>query len=119
MVEAILRENVRLYTQSDTPRGCLIVLAGFTYAEQNTAARDLLADLRRSDRENLAQRFERAIADGDLPPESDTQALANFVLTVLHGMSIHARDGADRGQLTRTVDIAMTAWDHLTSPATA
>lgn len=117
VVEAILRENVRLYTRSDTPRGCLIVLAGITYSEQNTAVRDLLADLRRSDRENLTQRFERAIADDELPPESDTQALANFVLTVLHGMSIHARDGADRDQLTRTVDLAMTAWDHFTSPA--
>lgn len=117
VVEAILRSNADLYTRPDAPRGCLVVLAGITYAERDTAARDLLADLRRSDRAHLTQRFDRAIADGELPAGVDAGELANSVLTVLHGMAIHARDGATLHQLTRTVDHAMQAWDHLTSPA--
>lgn len=115
VVHAILRANAQLYTRPDTPRGCLIVLGGFTYTPKNTAARDILADLRRTDRERLKQRFEQAIAEGELQTGADAEALAHFVLSVLHGMSIDARDGATRAQLDRTVDLTMTAWDHLTS----
>lgn len=115
VVEDVLRANARLYTRPDTPRGCLIVLGGFTYTEKNSAARDILADLRRTDRRRLQQRFADAIAVGELPEGTDAEALAHFVLSVLHGMSIHARDGATREELERTVALTMKAWDRLTS----
>ncbi|MGJ3509176.1 TetR/AcrR family transcriptional regulator [Enemella sp. A6] len=115
VVEAILRANVELYTRDDTPRGCLVVLSGFTYTEENAAVRDLLADLRRADRLKLRSRFEEAVVAGELDVDADPEALANFVVTVLHGLSVHARDGGSRDQLARTTDLAMAAWDHLTA----
>ncbi len=42
------------------------------------------------------QRFDRAVAEGELPPGTDTCALARFFGTVLQGMTIQARDEGRR-----------------------
>jgi AcrR family transcriptional regulator len=112
-VEATLRDNARLYTAESTPRGCMVVLAGITYTPSDAPIRDLLADLRDRDRQTLRERLERAIIDGELPSHVDGQALTGFVITILHGLSIQARDGASTGDLESVVDCAMEAWDHL------
>lgn len=113
-VEAMLRDNARLYADPATPRGCLIVLAGTNYTPTSAPVKDLLSELRRRDREELEHRVERAIADGELPSRLDPVALARFVITLLHGLSVQARDGASSQQLDAVVDHAMRSWDHLT-----
>lgn len=110
-VEVMLRENARLYTDPTTPRGCLIVLAATTAAPASAPIRDLLTDLRYRDRRDLRARLERAITDGDLPPSTDVGALTAFMITVLHGLSIQARDGASAHDLNVVVDYAMRVWD--------
>jgi AcrR family transcriptional regulator len=110
-VVATLRENARAYTDPSTPRGCLIVLAATTYTPNSAAIRDLLADLRAQDRRQLQRRLDRAVAEGELPASVNTSALATFVMTVLHGLSIQARDGADAAALDAAIDVALLAWD--------
>jgi AcrR family transcriptional regulator len=111
-VEEMLRENARLYTDPSTPRGCMIVLAGITYTPADASIRDLLTDLRDQDRRLLRQRIERAVSDGELPADADPAALTGFVITVLHGLSLQARDDASRADLDTVIDYAMRAWDH-------
>lgn len=112
-VEAMLRENARLYTDPATPHGCLIVLAGTTYTPTSAPIRDLLADLRQRDRTDLQHRLQRGIRDGDLPAGTDAAALATFAITILYGLSVQARDGASAPDLNTVVDHAMRSWDHL------
>jgi hypothetical protein len=95
----------------------LIVLAATTYTPSSVAIRDLLAGLRDQDRHHLQRRLDRAVAEGELPPSVDTSALATFVMTVLHGLSIQARDGADAATLDAAIDVAMLAWDQSVEPA--
>jgi AcrR family transcriptional regulator len=116
-VEAMLRDNARAYTNPSTPRGCLIVLAATTAAPSSSAIRDLLADLRRQDRLQVRRRLVRAIRDRELPASTDASTLADFAITVLHGLSIQARDGASRQALDAVVDVAMLAWDELIAQA--
>jgi AcrR family transcriptional regulator len=111
-VEAMLRDNARSYTDPDSPRGCLIVLSATTYTPSSTGVRDLLTDLRDRDRRDLRTRLDRAVTEGELAVTVDTAALAAFVMTVLHGLSIQARDGASADALEAVVDLAMLAWDH-------
>jgi len=110
-VEAMLRDNARSYTDPATPRGCLIVLSATTCAPSSTGIRDLLTNLRDQDRHAVRMRLERAVTEGELPGSVDTAALAAFVLTVLHGLSIQARDGASADALDAVVDLSMLAWD--------
>ncbi|MCP9624306.1 TetR/AcrR family transcriptional regulator [Nocardia otitidiscaviarum] len=109
-IEAMLRDNARSYTTPGSPRGCMVVLAGSTYTTRNTAVRDFLIDMRRCTTEDIRRRLERGVADGDLPPDTDIDALAAFYATVLYGLSIQARDGVDDRELQRSIDTAMAAW---------
>jgi hypothetical protein len=78
--------------------------------------RELLADNRRQSLSAVAQRIERGIEDGDVPPGTDAETVAGFYVTVLQGLSIQARDGASCAALHAVVDGAMTAWDTLVRP---
>ena len=40
-------------------------------------------------------------------------ALAAYYTTVLHGLSIQARDGASRKTLASVVECAMSVWDQM------
>lgn len=113
-IEALLRDNAANYTAPGTPRGCMIVLSANTYTPESEPVRDLLTDLRDRDKQDLRERLDRAVRDGELPASADTGALTDFVMTVLHGLSIQARDGADLDTLKAVIDIAMRAWDNET-----
>jgi AcrR family transcriptional regulator len=112
-VEAMLRGNADAYAAPEKPGGCMIVLAGTLGTPENEGVRDYLADCRRDGLDALRRRLERGVAEGDLPPGTDTAALAAFYTTVLQGLSIQARDGASRATLAAIVDCAMAAWDTL------
>jgi AcrR family transcriptional regulator len=115
-VEALLRANVLAYTDSDRPTGCMIVLAATTYTPSTAGIRDFLAEQRRSATAAVRDRFARGQADGDVPPGADIDALAAYVSTVQFGMSLQARDGATRDELSAVVDRAMVAVEHLVRP---
>ncbi|MGV0781925.1 TetR/AcrR family transcriptional regulator [Mycolicibacterium sp. XJ775] len=110
-VEAMLRDSVRQYADPDSPPGCLIVLAGIAYSTETETLRDLLKRYRDEDRAQLQARIRAAVADGELPADVDPQRLASFLITVLHGLSIQARDGTSRAGMDAAVDLAMLAWD--------
>jgi AcrR family transcriptional regulator len=112
-VAGLLRAGALAYTDPDKPNGCMIVLAATTYTPKTEGIRDYLAEERRSSTEALRERLERGVADGDLSPEVDTGMLAGYVSTVLHGMSVQARDGVGREELLAVADAAMAAWDRL------
>jgi AcrR family transcriptional regulator len=112
-IEAMLRDNVEAYADPATPNGCMIVLAATVGAVANAGVRDLLADNRRQSLSAVAERIERGVDDGDVPPGTDADAVAGFYVTVLQGLSIQARDGASRDTLHAVVDGAMAVWDTL------
>ncbi|NUS92213.1 MAG: TetR/AcrR family transcriptional regulator [Nocardia sp.] len=115
-VAAMLRERVDANLDPETPLGCMVVLAATYVTPDNAHVRDLLAELRAADRAELLGRLERGIADGDLAPDADLEAIASFYLTVLHGLAIRIRDGCTRADAQRVVDNAMYAWDNVAAP---
>jgi hypothetical protein len=72
---------------------------------------------RRADHAALRRRLSRAQAEGDLPPDADPGALAQFVTTFIDGIAVQASGGASRAQLRRAADIALRAWPTSASPA--
>ena len=69
-----------------------------------------LQDRRRSGKDAIVRRLQRAKRTGDLPADSEPRALADYLDLVLRGMSSKARDGATRAQLRAAADIALAAW---------
>jgi hypothetical protein len=86
--------------------------AGRRHVHPSTAGiRDLLAGERRASTETLRDRLARGQADGDVPLGADIGALTGYVSTVQFGLSMQARDGATREELSAVVDCAMAALD--------
>lgn len=94
----------------DIPRGCMATLATV-----GSTGHEALGELIRTNREGaftlLKNRFQQAVDDGDLPPDVDIAKLARFLQIVQSGMSIRARDGAERAELQAVAEVAMLGWD--------
>jgi AcrR family transcriptional regulator len=95
---------------ADNPPGCMVALASVC-AESQAGLAELLRSGRALGLDRIEARLERAVAEGELPAALDRRALARFVQTVQAGMSIQARDGADRAELEAAARIAMLGWD--------
>ncbi|MNT81476.1 HTH-type transcriptional repressor ComR [compost metagenome] len=74
---------------------------------------DFLGDNRREMQSRILARLNAGVLQGELPAGTDLKGLAAFYTTVLHGMSIQARDGASRKTLQAVARQAMCAWDFL------
>ncbi|MFB8274728.1 TetR/AcrR family transcriptional regulator [Nocardia colli] len=116
-IDAMLRDNAIAYTVEDKPHGCMVVLAGSTYTTRSESIRDFLVEKRRETIEEVRQRLDRGVTEGDLPADTNTPGLAHFYTTVLYGLSIQARDGASLAELTQSIDCAMAAWPATSTPA--
>jgi AcrR family transcriptional regulator len=118
-VERLLRDNARRYTRRGRPGGCMIVTSAAGVSSSSTAVRARLAENRRQMEQAIATRVEQGIADGDVRPDADAQAIGVFYNTVLEGLSHHARSGARRAKLDAIIDSAMAAWPALAEPVRA
>jgi len=108
-IERILREAVETYTRKGRPHGCMVVSAATNCASENEGVREWLEGYRRRRTASLVERLERAVEDGELKPETDARILGDYYATVLHGLSVQARDGVPRKRLLATIPTAMLA----------
>ncbi|WP_439678646.1 TetR family transcriptional regulator C-terminal domain-containing protein [Embleya sp. MST-111070] len=90
-VAAILRANARV-ADADGPAGCMIVVAATNCTDANAPVRDLLATRRDEGLRDLRLRLDCGVRDGDLPPDTDTEAVAAYYTAVNQGLSFRARD---------------------------
>jgi AcrR family transcriptional regulator len=110
VAERLLDGAIDLVTHSRNPRGCLLVQGALVCGEAAEAVRRELVARRLAGDATLRQRFERALADGDLPADADPADLARYVVTVIRGMAVQATGGASREELRRVADVALRAW---------
>lgn len=114
-IAALLAASADSYVAPDRPKGCLVVLGALIGGEAEKAVARRLAERRREAIALLEQRLRADIAAGRLPAGIDCRRIATFYTTVQQGMSLQARDGADRATLRAVADAAMAAWDKLIS----
>ncbi|WP_028046059.1 TetR/AcrR family transcriptional regulator [Cellulomonas sp. URHE0023] len=113
-MHAMLRATADQVTGAETPHYCMLVLAAPTGALENEPVREFLAGLRLGVRATIRDRLARGVADGDVAaPETSLDGIARYYDTVVQGLSVQARDGADRSELEDVITCAMAAWDTL------
>ena len=103
----ILMGTAEKLTDPDNPPGCLFVQAGLACGSGAEAIPAELACRRSADEDALRARFERAKAEGDLPPSSNPAVLASFLSTVLQGMGVQAAAGATRDDLRKVAELTI------------
>ena len=113
-IEAMLRRAVESFSQPGKPRGCLLFLGATKCTPANKGPQEYLLSIRQRAPEAISGRLGRAVAEGDISPNADTNGIAAFYATVAQGLAIRAGDGASREHLMAAVDGAMAAWETLT-----
>jgi AcrR family transcriptional regulator len=110
VAERLLGGALDLATDRRNPRGCLMVQGALACGEAAESIRKELAARRAATEAAVCRRFERAVAEGDLPTDSDPAGLAAVLMAILHGMAVQAAGGAKREQLRRVMALALRAW---------
>jgi AcrR family transcriptional regulator len=108
-INRILREAIELYTRKGRPRGCMVVSAATNCSQENETVREWLAAFRRRRTASLVKRLQKAVVAGELPARMDAEALGEYFATVLHGLSVQARDGVPKDRLIATIPAVMSA----------
>lgn len=110
-IELALRRSARMQTAASHPPGCLIILGASNCSPENRHVEALLAEERARNRRGIQHHVERAKANGDLSPTTDTMTLADMFNTFLVGIAFAVRDGAQLGDLDAAITALMRVWD--------
>ena len=110
VVEMFLFGAVEFLTNSNTPRGCMVVQGALTCGAGSAQIQQELIKHRQGYESALKQRFDLAITQGDLPPHANSAALAKYLATMHQGLSVQATSGATQAELTEVVNLALQNW---------
>jgi AcrR family transcriptional regulator len=110
VAETLLRGAVAMATDPANPGGCLWVQGALATSAESAAIRDEMTALRDGGIAQVRARFERAVAEGDLPANTDAETLTLYVISVMNGLTVQAGSGRSREALNRVVDVVMGAW---------
>ncbi|MFD2238210.1 TetR/AcrR family transcriptional regulator [Aureimonas populi] len=103
----VLRESAREFTKPGRPHGCMVSTAVLTCAIENEPVARHVSGLRDRTLDAIKARIKRGVAEGQLRPETDAEALARFVGAMIQGMSVQARDGANEAALLQLTKYAV------------
>jgi AcrR family transcriptional regulator len=106
-VQKTLKECVRLFTSPDNPHTCLIMTAAINASPEHQDHVVSLRAMREDYRNAWVKRFEIAEKERQLTGQLSPQQLADFYVTLIQGMSLRAKDGANNEDLTRIAEIAL------------
>lgn len=101
---------IALNTRYPDHTGCLGINGVLAGSDEAEPIRQMLIDARAAAGLQLRERFERAKAEGDLPETAKPEALAAFVMAVLHGMAVQAKAGFSREMLEAVAEQALSSW---------
>ena len=118
VVEKLLTMSAEFLTRDQNPRGCMVIQGALTCGEGAELIQQELKARRSAYEDNLRQRFERACAEGDLPPNESPAALSKYVATVHQGMSVQATSGASKSELLEIVTRVLQHWPVVERPGT-
>jgi len=113
VAESFLYKSAEFLTDSQNPKGCMIVQAALSSAESSDQIKDLLIGFRAEYERSLAVRFEKAKKEGDLSTEMDPEYLAKYLATLHQGMSVQATSGATKEELLKISKLALQQFHNI------
>lgn len=110
VAERMLQGVVRQLGDPGMPNGCLVVQAALASGTEAEPIREVLAAHRNEARLALQRRFRKAIAEGDLPADTDAGTLAGYLMAITHGLAVQAAGGLSAKDLKRIAELALRNW---------
>jgi AcrR family transcriptional regulator len=110
VVEHLLLGAADAVTNPENPPGCLAVQAALCCGDAAESIKQELMSRRANGEDDLRRRFERAVAEGDLPADASAADLARYISAILQGMAVQAAGGASREELQKVARMALKTW---------
>ncbi len=109
--ELYLYDNVKRLAQPNKPKGCMLITAAMNGSEQAQDIQHNLLEKRLATKQKLCERLQQGVKEGDLSKHAPIATMTDFYCTVIQGLTVQARDGAEIDELNHVVEHAMKAWD--------
>lgn len=106
-VAGYFEDAARILLSPETPCGCMVVLAAVNLADSAGEVAQAVRRLRMATKEMFAIRLRQAAGEGQIPPDADIPALAGTLNALLEGLSLQARDGLSRQELSAMAALAV------------
>lgn len=108
-VLTLLRDTVRDATDPDYP-GCMVTIGMVNCGAEHGALVSMVAAMRNEYIEKISVNLIRAAPRSELPVCADEQTLGRYILALMQGIALQARDGATSEELLNVVDFALQSW---------
>lgn len=103
-LEKLYAIGIDFYTAGENgPRGCLTVMTAASEAMADPEIRQIAQNAIIGTDRNLTRRIEKAIKDGELPPDTDAVTLGHVASATFQTLAIRARAGVSRAELEKLV----------------
>jgi AcrR family transcriptional regulator len=106
---SMLEENIRLRRHWPRYCGCLFTFNAFIIPPEDVDLLNFLTERRRSLLKQIRSRLTQSVSEGELPEDTNCEALANLCLTVLTGITFRILDGTPPGLLFRSIELFVNA----------
>lgn len=103
------------YTRDDQMPGCALLSAPRHDDPKLADIDDFCVSRRAATQQAIERTIMRGVAGGEFNQDTDTSAFAQFIMSMLRGMSAQAEDGASRQQLKRVAEQARIVIDTYTA----
>jgi AcrR family transcriptional regulator len=105
-LEALFELFATNFVASGRPPGCFLVSAAHSCSDDNAEAVKLLMIQRKSVAQMILAEIETGVRAGEFVPETPVAPLVDFLVSVVYGMSVMARDGKSLNALRQTTVFA-------------
>lgn len=109
-MQRLLLDTADAFSNPKFTRGCMVVLSATNCTVESNDIAVALAERRRATERVIRDRIAAGRAAGEMPADTDVDALAGFVAATLYGLSIKARDGASRAAMRKIATQTMRVW---------
>ncbi|WP_455815217.1 TetR/AcrR family transcriptional regulator [Pseudomonas graminis] len=106
-IREMLKQAVHLFARPDAPLGCMVVSATGALSDDHSLLSEWLMQQRTRRTQGIVERMQQAAEAGQLIAGTEAENLGNYYATVLHGLSVQARDGVSREALYRVVECSL------------
>ncbi len=110
VAEYMLRGALAVQTCEWEPKGCMGVVSSVACGAEAASIKADIAVRWASSKAALAERFERAQMEGDLPAHVDPAGLTNYLYALMQGMAVQASAGASPAELQKLVETGLALW---------
>jgi AcrR family transcriptional regulator len=99
VLEVLSSNAIRCFPKRNHPGGCLFLTAQLGVRPEHQSLEAIVVGYRKRFLDLLVRRASEAAANGEFASDVDPKSLASFVMAVVQGMAIQARDGVTSSDL--------------------